>query len=157
MISPVIKCIDTTDRVLVIAGGIDGVSCWGDLLANAAEFKRLRGSIIDGMCRDIEDSEEIGHPVFGRGVTMISGRNRVLQVGAAIPVMMSGVAVMEGDYVIADRCGSVFVSPEHIEEVVGLAQRILIQQDKMIEAIGTGQSLQQLLNEKEFSELATFP
>jgi hypothetical protein len=31
----------------------DGVSCWGDILANAAAFKRIRGSVIDGMRRDI--------------------------------------------------------------------------------------------------------
>src|SRR5437870_5141869 len=45
LISPVIARIETDDRVLVIAGGVDGISCWGDILANAANVKRVRGSV----------------------------------------------------------------------------------------------------------------
>lgn len=36
LISPVIDAVTTDDRVLVIAGGKEGISCWGDILANAA-------------------------------------------------------------------------------------------------------------------------
>ncbi|MFS2055483.1 RraA family protein, partial [Variovorax sp. CT11-76] len=69
------------DRVLVIAGGIEGVSCWGDIVANAATMKHIRGTVIDGFSRDIDGSEEIGYPVYGRGVTMVSARNRLVQTG----------------------------------------------------------------------------
>ncbi len=53
LISPVIASITTHDRILVIAGGIEGISCWGDILANASRIKGIRGSVIDGMSRDI--------------------------------------------------------------------------------------------------------
>ena len=39
LITPVVEHINTDDRVLVIAGGIEGISCWGDILANAALAK----------------------------------------------------------------------------------------------------------------------
>ncbi|MGF2509138.1 RraA family protein, partial [Ralstonia pseudosolanacearum] len=45
LITPVVAGIDTTDRILVIAGGVDGISCWGDILANAAQVKRIRGTV----------------------------------------------------------------------------------------------------------------
>jgi regulator of ribonuclease E activity RraA/HMG-CHA aldolase family protein len=77
--------IQTEDRVLVIAGGIDGVSCWGDILANAAKVKGVRGTVIDGFSRDIEANEEIAYPVYGRGATMVSARNRVVQVASGTP------------------------------------------------------------------------
>jgi 4-hydroxy-4-methyl-2-oxoglutarate aldolase len=48
LISPVIASIATEDRVLVIAGGIEGVSCWGDILANAANVKGVRGTVAAG-------------------------------------------------------------------------------------------------------------
>ena len=91
--SPVIDAVATDDRVLVIAGGVEGVSCWGDILANAALANQIRGSVIDGPCRDIEGSESIGYPVYGRGVTMISARNRVVQIDSGKPVRMAGVTV----------------------------------------------------------------
>ena len=48
LISPVIAATMTRDRLLVIAGGVEGISCWGDILANAAVQKGVRGSVIDG-------------------------------------------------------------------------------------------------------------
>lgn len=124
LISPVIATIETDDRVLVIAGGVDGISCWGDILANAAKVKGIRGSVIDGLSRDIEGSESIDYPLYGRGVTMISARNRVVQVASGTPVKMAGVTVQQDDYVIADRCGTVFVPAGRIEDVLDLAERI---------------------------------
>lgn len=157
VIAPVIEQIVSDDRVLVIAGGLHGISSWGDILANAAEFKQVRGSVIDGMARDIDGSEQIGYPVYGRGVTMISGRNRAMQLAAGVPVMMAGVTVSEDDYVIADRCGAVFIAAERIAEVVALAESMLARQDKIIQAIGVGISLAQLIREKEFNQVAAYP
>ncbi|WP_050476233.1 RraA family protein [Herbaspirillum rhizosphaerae] len=157
VISPVIETIVTEDRVLVIAGGLHGVSSWGDILANAAEFRQVRASVIDGMCRDIDGSEQIAYPVFGRGVTMISGRNRAMQISAGAPVMMAGVEVSEDDYVIADRCGTAFIAAERVTEVVALAETILAEQDKIIQAIGDGVPLSQLMKTGEFKKVAAYP
>jgi regulator of RNase E activity RraA len=154
LISPVIATIKSDDRVLVIAGGVEGVSCWGDILANAAKVKGVRGSVIDGMSRDIEGSESIGYPLFGRGVTMVSARNRVIQVSSGAPVMMAGVAVHEDDYVIADRCGTVFVPSARIVEVLDIADRIARRQDGMVKAVLGGRSVEEVMHDKEFEAIA---
>jgi regulator of RNase E activity RraA len=153
LISPVIAQVETDDRVLVIAGGVDGISCWGDILANAAQVKRVRGSVIDGMSRDIEGSESIGYPVYGRGVTMVSARNRVVQISAGTPVTMAGTTVQQDDYVIADRCGTVFVSAARIEEVLDLAERIARRQDGMVAVVRAGRSVEDVMHDKEFDAI----
>ncbi|MFP3741141.1 RraA family protein, partial [Burkholderia sp. SIMBA_019] len=79
---------------------------------------------IDGCSRDIEGSESIDYPLYGKGVTMISARNRVIQHDSGCEIDFAGVAVNEDDYVIADRCGTVFVPSAHIEAVIDLAERI---------------------------------
>jgi 4-hydroxy-4-methyl-2-oxoglutarate aldolase len=153
LISPVIAQVQSDDRILVIAGGLDGVSCWGDILANAAQFKRVRGSVIDGMSRDIEGSESIGYPVFGRGVTMISARNRIVQLSSGQHVTVAGVVVHEDDYVIADRCGTVFVPAARIEDVVELGERIAHRQDGMVQAVCAGRSVAEVMHDKEFEAI----
>ncbi|WFU92192.1 RraA family protein (plasmid) [Rhizobium sp. CC1099] len=153
LISPVISRIETSDRVLVIAGGQDGISCWGDILANAAKTRGLRGSIIDGFSRDIEGSEAIDYPVYGRGVTMVSARNRLIQLRSGEPVRMAGVLVHEDDYVIADRCGTVFVPAARIEEVLDLGERIALRQDGMVAAVRAGRSVEQVMHDKEFEAI----
>jgi 4-hydroxy-4-methyl-2-oxoglutarate aldolase len=140
--------------LLVISGGTEGISCWGDILANAAKVKHVRGSVIDGMSRDIEGSESIGYPLYGRGVTMISARNRVVQVASGTTVTMAGVTVNEDDYVIADRCGTVFVQSARIEEVLDLAARIERRQTGMVQAVRGGRSVEEVMHDKEFEAIA---
>lgn len=154
LISPVVDAVTTNDRVLVIAGGVEGVSCWGDILANAATAKQIRGSVIDGVSRDIDGSEAIGYAVYGRGVTMISARNRVVQIDSGKPVQMAGVTVHENDYVIADRCGTVFVSEGHIEAVLALSERIARRQDGMVAAVRAGRPVADVMHDKEFEAIA---
>jgi len=153
LITPVITRIATDDRILVIAGGPEGISCWGDILANASKMKGIRGSVIDGVSRDIEGSESIGYPVYGRGVTMISARNRIIQIDSGNPVQMAGVTVNENDYVIADRCGTVFIPADKIEAVIALGQRIASRQDGMVEAVRAGQSVEEVMHDKKFEAI----
>lgn len=153
LISPVIAAIETDERVLVISGGTEGVSCWGDILANAAKLKRVRGTLIDGFSRDIEANEEIAYPVYGRGVTMVSARNRVVQLASGTPIQVAGVQVREDDYVIADRCGTVFVSSDRIDEVLDLAERIAHRQEGMVRAVCSGRSVADVMHDKEFDAI----
>lgn len=153
LITPVIERIDSDDRVLVIAGGLDGVSCWGDILANAAVGKQIRGTVIDGYSRDIDGSATIGYPVYGRGVTMVSARNRVIQIDSAVTLDIAGAPVSEDDFVIADSCGTVFVPQAHIEKVLDLGERIARRQDGMVEAVRGGRSVAEVMHDSQFEAI----
>lgn len=157
LISPVIDAITTDDRVLVIAGGIEGISCWGDIIANAAVAKNIRGSVIDGFSRDIDGSASIGYPVYGRGVTMISARNRVVQVDSGVTISVGGVQVSEDDYVIADRCGSVFIQAQVIEQVLDLGERIAAREAGMVDAVRSGRSVADVMHDSQFEAIRVEP
>jgi regulator of RNase E activity RraA len=155
LITPVIDATTTHDRILVIAGGVEGISCWGDIIANAAKVKKIRGSVIDGFSRDIDGSRDIGFPVYGRGVTMISARDRVVQVDSGKPLVIQGVEVKQDDYVIADRCGTVFVAAERIGEVLSLAEKIDRRQNGMLEAVRSGRPVSEVMHDKNFAAIHT--
>lgn len=157
LISPVIDAITTDDRVLVIAGGLEGISCWGDIIANAAVAKKIRGSVIDGFSRDIDGSASIGYPVYGRGVTMISARNRVVQVDSGVTLSVGGVNVSEDDYVIADRCGTVFIPAARIEQVLDLGERIAAREAGMVDAVRSGRSVADVMHDRQFEAMRVEP
>lgn len=150
LLTPVIDAVQTDDRVLVISGGVDGISCWGDILANASKGKQIRGTVIDGMSRDIDGSRDIGYPVYGRGVTMISARDRVVQIASGTSLQVRGVTVNQDDYVIADRCGTVFIPAEHIQEVLDLSERIDHRQSRMLEAVRAGRPVSEIMHDNQF-------
>ncbi|KAL3472835.1 ribonuclease E inhibitor RraA/Dimethylmenaquinone methyltransferase [Aspergillus californicus] len=151
--TPVIDAVTTDDRVMVIAGGLEGVSCWGDIIANASKAKGIRGTVIDGMCRDIDGSKAAGYPVYGRDVTMISGRNRLVQLSSGKPVQMRGVTVREGDYVIADICGTVFVPAEYVEDVVKLAEQIDRRESLMVLDVQAGTPVSEVMHDAKFEAI----
>ena len=155
LISPVIDAVSSHDRILVIAGGREGISCWGDILANAAKGRGIRGSVIDGLSRDIEGSESIGYPVYGRGVTMISARNRVIQLSSGQPVRFAGIEVHEDDYVIADRCGTVFIPAHRIQKVLELAEKIARRQNGMVQAVRRGRSVAEVMHDSALDAINT--
>lgn len=160
LIAPVIDAINSgvnndygNKSVLVIAGGVSGVSCWGDILANAAVTKGVRGSIIDGYCRDIAGSEAVNYPVYGKGITMISARNRIVQVSAGKPVEMAGTTVHSGDYVIADRCGTVFIPAVNTIQVIALAEKIQGRQEGMVAEVRSGRAVSEVMHDKAFTAI----
>ena len=85
------------------------VSCWGGILTLAARRRGIGGVVIDGACRDIAESQELGFPVYGRAVVPVSARGRIVQLAMDEPVEFAGTTVHPGDAVLADRNGVVFV------------------------------------------------
>lgn len=149
----VIDAVTSDDRILVISGGLEGVSCWGDIIANASKAKGIRGTVIDGMCRDINGSQEVGYPVYGRDVTMISGRSRLVQISSGARVQMRGVMVSEDDYVIADICGTVFVPAERIEEVLQLGELISHREALMVQDVRAGRPVSEVMHDAKFEAI----
>ncbi|GLB12315.1 hypothetical protein AtubIFM57258_009598 [Aspergillus tubingensis] len=153
LLTPVIDAVTTDDRILVISGGTEGISCWGDIIANASKKKGIRGTIIDGMSRDIDGSKDVSYPVYGRGVTMISARNRLVQLESGTPLQVRGVTVNQDDYVIADICGTVFVPAARIEEVLDLGERIDRRQNRMVQAVRAGNPVSEVMHDKQFEAI----
>ena len=154
LISPVIDAVVSDDRILVITGGTQGVSCWGDILANAAKQKRIQGTVIDGCSRDVDGSEDINYPLYGKAITMVSARNRVIQLDSGCPIDFAGVVVNENDYVIADRCGTVFIPTKEIEAVLELAEKIYARQNRMLIAVRSGKSVAEVMHDKQFDAIS---
>src|SRR5262249_60275703 len=88
----------------------------GGLLAVAAKTKGISGVVIDGACRDVDESREVGFPVFARGAVPMTARGRVMQESYNQEIEFAGVQVHAGDLVIADGSGVVIIPRSKEEE-----------------------------------------
>jgi regulator of RNase E activity RraA len=137
--------------VLVIANdGRTDVSCFGGILAVAAVGRGIDGVVIDGSCRDIAESEQLGFPVFGRTVVAVSARRRIVQLAMDEPIIFAGVGVAPGDLVLADRNGVVFVPETEATRVLDLAERIVAREAAMTEAVRRGQPVDEVMHDSRF-------
>ena len=117
-----------------------GIDCagWGGVLANAAKTKGVRGVLLAGPVRDIDECDSIGFPVFARGTTARTARGRVWEQSWGEPIRVGDSTVRAGDYVLADGRGVVYVAEAQIESVLALAERIASKESLMTHDVLAG-------------------
>ena len=103
----------------------------GDPLLRSAAERGVSGVVVDGAARDIDFCQEIGFPVFARGVVPITARGRIMQEDFNCPIRLGDVQVRPGDIIVADVNGMVVIPPEKLEEVVSAAEDILRKEEAM--------------------------
>jgi|SRR5271166_1120027 len=114
---------------------------WGDLLTFTAHRRGVGGTVIDGICRDIDRSVQLDYPIFARGNWMRTGKDRVRLDGANVPVSIGGVTINPGDYLAGDGDGVVAIPASRIDEVLATAKEIAQAEESIRRAIEEGQSL----------------
>jgi regulator of RNase E activity RraA len=118
---------------------------WGGILSLAARLKGLEGVIVDGTCRDVDDSRDVGFPVYARAATPMTARGRVVEASMGEPIRVADLVVSPGDYVIADGSGVVFVPGARAEEVVATAEALAEREAAMAEAVRAGKSVVEVM------------
>ena len=116
-------------------------NCWGEILSCAAKQKGVGAVFIDGAARDIDICQEIGFPVFARGVVPITARGRIMQEDFNCPIRLGDVQVRPGDILVGDVNGIVVIPPERLEEVVAAAEEIMAKEEAMKADILSGMDI----------------
>jgi len=118
---------------------------WGGILSAAAVQKFLSGVIIDGMARDIDESDALGLPVFAKGAVPATARGRIIETEFNTPVTICGIPVKPGDYALADGSGTVFLPAEKAEEIVKTAEGLAAREAAMMEAVQEGKPVAEVM------------
>lgn len=140
--------IESADALTVIVvEQRTGIDCagWGGVLANAAKQRGVRGVIMEGPARDVDEYEDIGFPVFSRDVTTRTARGRVYEESFGNPIQVGDVTVKAGDYVIADGSGVVFVAAELIDQVLAVAEKIAEKERLMTRDVLAGKPVSEVM------------
>jgi 4-hydroxy-4-methyl-2-oxoglutarate aldolase len=135
------RAVEDADEqsVIVVAGGSRECGGWGGLLSRAAQVAGVRGVLVDGLARDVDEAAEIGFPVFARGVTPLTARGRQVEVSCGEPVVVEGVTVAPGDLVLADGSGVVVVPADAADEVLDAADEIARREAQMVARLQAGE------------------
>ena len=119
---------------------------WGGILSLAARVKGIEGVIVDGTCRDVDDSRDVAFPVYARAATPMTARGRVAEACMGEPIRVGDLVVASGDYVIADWSGVVFIGAEHAEAVVATAESLAEREAAMADAVRAGRSVVEVMD-----------
>jgi 4-hydroxy-4-methyl-2-oxoglutarate aldolase len=134
------------DVIVVAAGGRVDAAGWGGVLSLAATIRGVPGVIVDGACRDVDESVTLGLPVYALAAVPATARGRQAEVGWNTPVDIAGVAVAPGDLVVADGSGVVFVPAGRAADVVAAAERIAAREAVMAGRLRAGEPASAVLS-----------
>ena len=127
--------------VVIDNGGRTYCTVWGDIMTYTAKTKGIEGTLIDGVCRDVNGIKELNYGIYTKGKYMVTGKERVTVDSVNIPVAISGVQVRPGDIILGDDSGALVIPQEKAEEVLAVAQHIEEVEQKIIAEVKAGSTL----------------
>lgn len=127
--------------VVIDNGGRLYCTVWGDIMTYTAKAKGIEGTLIDGVCRDVNGIKELGYGIYTKGKYMVTGKERVTVDAVNVPVAVSSVQVRPGDIILGDDSGALVIPIEKAEEVLKMAQHIEEVEQKIIAEVTAGSSL----------------
>jgi len=134
----------------VVVAAVQGelkAALWGELLSTHTRARGGRGAVVDGLSRDSWGIEDMRFPVFATGVTPADSKGRLEVIAIRQPILVGGVAVADGDLVLADQDGVVVVPASLEDEVVGQALEKVASETTIRDVLRQGASIRKVFDE----------
>lgn len=131
--------------VLVVdASDVPALGYWGEVLTTGAEARGLGGLVIDGGVRDVAALTGHRFPVFATLVAL-AGATKVAGGGFGGPVIVGGVEVEQGDWIVGDVDGVVVIPALDLEGVVAAGRARAEREQDLFTALRNGATTVELL------------
>jgi len=110
-------------------------------MAESASIRKVAGTAIDGVCRDISTLLHLNYPIFSKGTYMAAGRGRVMVDYVNKPVAISNMRIEPGDIMIGNDSGVMAIPLKAAERVLQVAVEIAERDSKTLKAVRSGMRL----------------
>ena len=127
------------DILVVDCGGGYEAGYFGEIMAHACQARKLGGLVIDACVRDADLLEEIGFPVFARGLA-IQGTTKEEGGSLAETITIGGARIAPGDIINGDRDGVVVIPRGEAKAALDASQTREDKEAKTIASIKSGKS-----------------
>ncbi|MGE5386303.1 MAG: RraA family protein [Betaproteobacteria bacterium] len=158
--APAADYIDNVPAGAVIVldnGGRTHCTVWGGILSSVGLSKNIAGTVINGLCRDVDSTLAVGFPVFSLGSYMKSGKNRVRMVAEQIPVTIGETTVHPGDIILGDLSGVIAIPAAIAEQIAVKAAEIMAMEKQVLESLSQGMTLRAARQKHKYNSFAFRP
>ncbi len=136
------------DLIAIDMSGATDCSAWGQVLTRIGKPLGVRGAVVDGTSRDIDDINRMDFPVFARGRHPGTMRGRLDMESVNEPIVCGGVIVHPGDLIFGDGDGIVVIPADSIEEVLTHAEGVVSTDEWWAEKLDKGEDPHELHKER---------
>ncbi len=115
----------------------------GDNMMKALRNKGMAGLVMDGTTRDTVEIRKLGIPQFARHRSAAIEDYDFRITAYQVPVMIGGVRVHPGDYVVGDNDGLIVLAPCNAEKVRYQCEQAVLYEEKLADALERNVSMQE--------------
>jgi regulator of RNase E activity RraA len=108
-------------------------------------MRRAQGIVIDGACRDLDESLALNLPIYGRAAVPVTARGRIIEYTWNEPVIIDGVPVSPNDLIIADASGVAVIPAQNAIQVIEVAEKIVAREKAMADAVRAGKPVSEVM------------
>ena len=138
--------------VLDNAGRLDA-TVWGNILTEMSHIRGVGGTVIHGVCRDVNRSLELAYPIFSRSRYMRTGKDRVEVDAYNVAVSLGEVQVRPGDILAGDADGIVVIPKVHEDKVLEAVKAIEEAEERILDMIRKGMRLDEARKQAAYHTL----
>ena len=131
----VLRTMGGGDVVVMDLQAANNASAWGGLASRLAQRRGVRGTVMWGTCRDVEEIRQVGYPVWAIGVCPRRSRNDFTFGSINEPITIARVTISRNDWIVADESGVLCVPGSAVEEVIALATKIANQERQLVQMV----------------------
>ncbi|RWR44779.1 RraA family protein [Sinirhodobacter ferrireducens] len=116
-------------------------ACFGAVTAQAAASRGVAGVVIDGFVTDLSALLALGLPIWCRGRSPVTTRNRQMAGHVGGTVTCGGSMVSRGDIILADESGVVVLDPATVAENAAIARQMQHAEIDILRRLKAGETL----------------
>jgi regulator of RNase E activity RraA len=131
---------DTPQGAVVVLDNAGRLDCtvWGGILSQLAARRGIAGTVVNGVCRDTAEADQVGYPLHARGRFMRTGKDRVQVESVGESVSLGDVRVAAGDFIVGDEDGIVVVPRHRATDVFERALALRTAEQRIVDATLSG-------------------
>ncbi len=137
-----VEAIDKAEDENVIVIDADGgkTAVWGELASWSCKQKGIKGVVIDGAVRDVNDIKEMEYPVFAKYRASNAGEPK--GYGALNDdIVCGGKKVRTGDWIVGDDSGVMVIPKEEAVQIANRSLDVMEKENRVREEIKEGRTL----------------
>ncbi len=137
-----VEAIEKAEKgdVIVIDAGGGRTAVWGELASRSCKIKGVKGVVIDGAVRDVDEIKELNFPIFAKHSSSNAGEPKGYG-GLQDDIVCGGVEVKPGDWIVGDDSGVMVIPKEGAHLIANRAVDVLEKENRIREEIKEGKTL----------------
>ena len=128
-----IDIAEAGDVIVIDAAGV-GPAVWGGLATTSCVRKKIAGVVINGAIRDTEEIKKFKFPAFSKLIMSNAGEPKGFGE-INVPVIIAGVKIFPGDWILGDDDGIMVIPKEKAVEYANRAMDVLEKENRLTKEI----------------------